>query len=572
VRLLPKAVRTRVVTVTVVIVAITLSAFAIGLLTLARTALVRDIRGALTDNLVEAQKVLDRGVVTELNLLALGQAVDPLEATDELVDRRCSEVLGAAYGEVRRPLETYYRLEGIGDSVVREYSECVVQLDPYYESVAICEATYLAEFGAAQLTFAEYSEVVNSDSFQDQFDQCLADSLLVDARLEDAAATCDPVLSDPFEGVDVLDQDAVDAVTQEILTEYAGCMRSAGVPDYPALSVTDLGEEGSVLGSVAGSSVVLPSLESVRVSVDRFGGTLGLAVPLLVIDVALLAWFAVGRALRPVDAIRRRVDEIGGEALDRRVPVTGTGDEIDMLAITMNRMLERLEKSSERQRQFVSDASHELRSPLASMRVQLEVALAHPDRAVWHDIADGVLDEGLRMERLVDDLLALARADEGVLVRRRESVDLGLLAVAEGESEIVGEHALDLSAIEEDVIVVGDSLALRRVLRNLIGNAVRHTTSRISVEVFRSGEHAVLVVEDDGAGIALDHRERVFERFTRLEEARSRDAGGAGLGLAVVAEVVAAHGGTVAVEDGTLGGARFVVRLRAAEPTLRPSQ
>jgi signal transduction histidine kinase len=272
----------------------------------------------------------------------------------------------------------------------------------------------------------------------------------------------------------------------------------------------------------------------------------------------------VGRVLHGVEAIRARVAQIGAGDLHQRVPDPGTGDEVGRLAATMNRMLDRLQRSSDRQRRFVSDASHELRSPLASLRTQLEVALAHPEGADWPGVASGVLEEGVRMERLVDDLLALARADEGVVLAHTEEFDFGDLLAEEAER--VEGLTVDTSGVGP-VSVRGDPLALRRVVRNLLDNARRHAASRIVLRVSLEGDEVVAVVEDDGAGIPEAEREQVFERFARLEEGRDRDAGGTGLGLAVVREVVQAHGGTVVAEEGDAGGARLVVHL----PTRRQS-
>ena len=190
------------------------------------------------------------------------------------------------------------------------------------------------------------------------------------------------------------------------------------------------------------------------------------------------------------------------------------------------------------------------------------MALAHPDGADWPGVASGVLEEGVRMERLVDDLLALARADEGVVLAHTEELDLG---------EIVAEEAGRVEGLEVDADVGearlrGDALALRRVVRNLLDNARRHASSRIVLRVALEGDEVLAVVEDDGAGIPEAEREQVFERFARLGEARDRDAGGTGLGLAVVREIVEAHGGTVVAEQGDEGGARLVVRLPRREP------
>jgi signal transduction histidine kinase len=267
--------------------------------------------------------------------------------------------------------------------------------------------------------------------------------------------------------------------------------------------------------------------------------------------VGALTWVLVGRALRPVDSIRRQVDEISEAALHRRVPEPASQDEISRLARTMNSMLDRLETSADRQHRFVADASHELRSPLASTRAQLEVAVAHPETASWPATASALLDENQRMERLVADLLFLARQDGSKPEPRVEPVDVDDLVLAE-----VGR------------LVDGDPEQLGRVVRNLLENAERHARAATRVELHRHNGEVELVVADDGPGVPPSDRERIFHRFTRLDPSRSRHDGGAGLGLAIAREIVSAHGGRIWAEDppavngnGATLGARFVVRL-----------
>ncbi|MCK6079472.1 HAMP domain-containing histidine kinase [Microbacterium sp. EYE_5] len=283
---------------------------------------------------------------------------------------------------------------------------------------------------------------------------------------------------------------------------------------------------------------------------------------LVFVVVAGVTWWVVGRALRPVERIRREVDDITADRLDRRVAEPASGDEIAALATTMNRMLERLDASATAQRRFVSDASHELRSPLATMRQHAELARAHPDATTLDDLADVVSDEGLRMQDLVDSLLVLTRLDETAL-QRRGTVDLDDLALAEASRLRAAGVAVDATKVGA-AQVAGDERLLGRVVRNLADNAARHAASRVAFGVRVDGAQAVLTVDDDGTGVPEAERERVFERFVRLDEGRARDAGGSGLGLAIVAGVVRASGGTVAVTDSPLGGARFEVRLPAA--------
>jgi signal transduction histidine kinase len=283
-------------------------------------------------------------------------------------------------------------------------------------------------------------------------------------------------------------------------------------------------------------------------------------LPVLLVVVAVTTWFAVGRALAPVDAIRREVDEISAAQLHRRVRQPGADDEIGRLAATMNRMLARLEDARNRQRRFVSDASHELRSPLTTIRQHAEVAIAHPDRMTTQELADVVLAEQQRMQRLVEDLLLLARADEHV-PPSRAPVDVDDLALEEGRRLRTATSArVDTSKVA-DARVQGDADALRRMVRNLGENAARHASGRIDIALVERGDNVVLTVDDDGPGIPEAERERVLQRFVRLDEARGRDDGGSGLGLSIVDEVVRAHGGSISISQSPLGGARIEVTL-----------
>lgn len=305
------------------------------------------------------------------------------------------------------------------------------------------------------------------------------------------------------------------------------------------------------------------SLEPVEESGATLGGLLVTWLPVLLVVVALVSWVVVGWALRPVERIRAEVAGIGDRELDRRVPEPGSGDEIDRLATTMNAMLGRLETAVDRQRRFVADASHELRSPLSVMRADLEVDLAHPERAEWQRTEREVLDETLRLERLVDDLLVLARADAGSLAVPDLPVDLDEIVLEEAtRSRAATGVTIDVSQVS-GAQTRGDPLSLRRVVRNLLDNGRDHARTTVRVQLREHGDQVVLVVTDDGPGVANDDRTRIFERFARVDDARDRERGGAGLGLAIVREVVEAHRGDVAVTDAAVGssGARFVVRL-----------
>ncbi len=313
---------------------------------------------------------------------------------------------------------------------------------------------------------------------------------------------------------------------------------------------------------------VLVTLESSDVgeAQDALAGTLRPVVPLLAIAVGLLAWWLVGRALAPVEAIRREVDRIGADALARRVPQPRTRDEIAGLAATMNAMLDRLQRAQEQQRRFVSDASHELRSPASAIRQHAEVSLAHPDSASIEELAAVILSEGHRLEQLVEHLLLLARSDEGLVPMHARAVDLDDLVLEEAARvRAGGDVRVDVSSVSAGR-VHGDATLLRRLVSNLIDNAARHAQSRVLVSLTESGlpggaGEVRLTVDDDGPGIPAADRERVLDRFVRLDEARARDAGGAGLGLAIVRAVVLAHGGRIEVGESPAGGARITVHL-----------
>jgi signal transduction histidine kinase len=334
-------------------------------------------------------------------------------------------------------------------------------------------------------------------------------------------------------------------------------------------------EEGQFLAVATGADtprgrrtvVVGRSTETVTEAIVAVSGLLAVGLPLLLAVVGATTWVVVGRALAPVEAIRAEVDAISASALHRRVPDPPADDEIGRLARTMNRMLARLEQAQARQRQLVSDASHELRSPVAAIRQHAEVALAHPGRTTATELAATVLAEDLRLQRLAEDLLLLTRADEHSLALRRRPVDLDDLVFEEAR------RLRDTAGLRVDTTAVsggrvdGDAAGLRRVLRNLGDNAASHAGGRLAFSVAERDGAVVLAVDDDGPGIPEADRERVFRRFVRLDDARARDDGGSGLGLAIVAELVAAHGGTVAVASSPLGGARVeVILARLPDP------
>ena len=313
--------------------------------------------------------------------------------------------------------------------------------------------------------------------------------------------------------------------------------------------------------------LVAQSLGPANESTALVGRVLFAGIPILLVLVAGTTWIVAGRALRPVERIRAQVAAISADELARRVPEPAGEDEIAHLARTMNAMLDRLERARDRQRRFVSDASHELRSPIATIRHQLEVARAHPEAVRIDDLTNELLTEDRRMADVVDDLLLLARADEDILRAGRRRVDVDDLLLAEATRlRQRGKVSVDTTALSAGR-VLGDRAQLARLVRNLVDNAKRHAASTVSLGLEASSERVRLTVADDGAGVPVADRERIFERFTRLDDARARDSGGAGLGLAIVAEVARAHGGSVRIEGD--GGARFVVTLPAVDTERR---
>src|SRR5262245_30171035 len=302
------------------------------------------------------------------------------------------------------------------------------------------------------------------------------------------------------------------------------------------------------------------SLESVNDTIATVRVLLLLILPPLLALLAVASWVRVGRALRPVEAIRAEVADISGRALDRRVPVPPSRDEISRLASTMNEMLDRLQAASERQRKFVAHASHELQSPIAALRTQLEVALAQPATTDWAATSSDLLAESRHMERLVRDLLFLARNDGEEAVRRIEPVDLDDIVLEEAARlRSTARIRVDASGVSAAPLC-GNRDELTRLVRNLLENAEHPAESRVRIRLSAEGHEINLVVEDDGPGVPLAERERIFQRFARLDEARSRHNGGTGLGLAIVKEITERHGGTVCVETAA-PGARFAVRL-----------
>jgi signal transduction histidine kinase len=262
-----------------------------------------------------------------------------------------------------------------------------------------------------------------------------------------------------------------------------------------------------------------------------------------------------------VEEVRAEVERIGGDDLGRRVPVPETADEISRLATTMNDMLARLEQAARQQRQFTSDASHELRGPLTRLRAELELALGNPDADTPVERYRRLLDDTAALQTLVEDLLFLARWDSSPHEPSGEAVDLDDLVLAEAQRlRAEGRLAVDTTRVGP-ARTYGEARHLARALRNLTENASRHARTTIYLGSREMDGHCHLVVADDGPGVPPEQHEVIFERFVRLDEARSRDDGGYGLGLAIVREIVIRHAGTVGVTGLESGGACFTITL-----------
>jgi signal transduction histidine kinase len=345
----------------------------------------------------------------------------------------------------------------------------------------------------------------------------------------------------------------VDAVAPDILVRRAEAAAAPSAPTWTAAEPFAVASRPVLTPD--GELVVLAraSLHPVSAALETLRSVLLPGVPALLLLVAGLTWLAVGRALAPVSAIRRELADITATDLHRRVPVTGAGDEVELLAETTNRTLDRLEKAVGRHRRFVADAAHELRSPLAVLRTRLEIAPPQP-------LTAEALADVDRIQRLTVDLLLLARLDAGEPPEHAE-VDLGQVTAEEATRARPRTDVRVVLRIGAGIVVRGSADQLRRLVANLVDNAVRHAEDTVVVRLQEQAGEAVLEVADDGPGIPAEQHEAVFDRFTRLDEARARDAGGSGLGLAIARDIAVHHGGALAVAGGPPGA-----RLRARFP------
>ncbi len=309
------------------------------------------------------------------------------------------------------------------------------------------------------------------------------------------------------------------------------------------------GDQGSTF--LVGAS----ALAEIEASTAAIRGALMITVPLVVLGFGVVAWWLAGRALRPVMAITDQVKAISTTSLDQRVPVPAGQDEVAELAMVMNQMLGRLEDGDERQQQFSADASHELLSPLTTIRAAAEAIERRPESTRTRELAGHVVAETERMDSLIGDLLELARMSNGELLPA-SLMDLGQLVrgVVDGSDvEVVAEGDVEVCGVERQIT---------RLIRNLVDNAQRHARHRVRVSVTQVNGVAQLAVEDDGPGVSEADRVQVFDRFTRLDSDRGRQTGGSGLGLALAKSIAERHRATITVDKSAeLGGARFLVEI-----------
>lgn len=378
-------------------------------------------------------------------------------------------------------------------------------------------------------TFTETAEgVLVGDLFEDGVPVL---EIVLDVNQGDLIGVYDPLTSEPVSDPELLE--LVEDLTFETLILDSGDS-----------------EDREVFVGATARDEVDDSLEAVR-------GALLLMVPTLVLTLGALIWLLVGRALKPVAAMTDQVADISTRSLDKRVPVPTGNDEIANLASVMNDMLGRLEQGDTRQRQFAADASHELRSPLSTVRIAGEMLEQPVSETRRSELAEAIVAESDRMDVLIGDLLELSRIDEA-----DGATSFALVNIATVISEACADRSRVTCDINNEVSIRGDQRQLVRAVSNLADNAERHAGQHIRVTLDERDGLATLFVEDDGPGVAEDQRDIIFERFARSDQARDRASGGTGLGLALVRAIAQRHGGDVSVDQSPdLGGARFVLTL-----------
>jgi signal transduction histidine kinase len=339
------------------------------------------------------------------------------------------------------------------------------------------------------------------------------------------------------------------------LTESVSSLASIGDPDAFLVVARGVGTAHGTYTVVVASTVQVQSDSVATVAWFILGAT-----PLLLLVVGVSVWILVGRSLRQVERISGQVARINAARLDERVEVPASNDEIHGLALTMNMMLDRLQASDAEQRRFVSDASHELRSPLATISAGLEIAASDRSGDSWRELQGMLSGETARMQYLVDELLTLAKASGRAMDGSAGEVDLDDVL----DAEIRRLRSMSTHSVRAQlppVRIAGDARRLGQVVRNVLDNANRHARSAIAVELSAGPGGVRVVIDNDGDPVPLADRERIFERFVRLDASRSRESGGSGLGLAIAAAIMGAHHGTITATQAPSGDCRFELWL-----------
>ncbi|MBI3410632.1 MAG: HAMP domain-containing protein [Planctomycetes bacterium] len=361
-------------------------------------------------------------------------------------------------------------------------------------------------------------------------------------------------------------------------------------PQYQEVSIPVLGRQRVLQGRLhAGSEnyaiVLLASLAEIdrvrlevqneRAEVDRefraVASFVAASIPVAILFVGGVGYLLARKALAPVDRLNRLAEGINAKRLDRRLPVLHPDDELGRLTTTINAMIARLERSFAEIRRFTGDASHELRTPLTAIRAEAEIALAKPMTPAEHNhLLGSILEECDRLTRLTDQLLNLSREDSNGFTQVRDLLDLSALVkqVTETMTPLMESKGLHLEcACRLALPIRGDESRLRQVFINLLDNAIKYTPrdGRITVESCRDGNNALVRIRDNGIGIASEHQERVFERFYRVDKARGRAEGGAGLGLSIARSIIQSHGGAITLSSEQGAGTTVVVQLALNE-------
>ena len=354
----------------------------------------------------------------------------------------------------------------------------------------------------------------------------------------------------------------------ELVTQVGGTTekgRDVSLPSFQETAGTDRMRAVHLIGPRGESVFVAQSLQRVDANLDALQNDLLTVGLLLAVLGGILCWFVVRRALRPVHTIVEKATEISLARLDQRLPKPTRNDEVGELTTTINAMLARLETSAEQQRRLIADIAHELRSPLTAVATQLEVDLAHRNTADWPATAEEALDETRRLQRLIDDMLLLAKLDDADSPKHHQLVDLDQLVLDTiARLAPATTTTFDQSAVSAG-LVRGDKSQLERAVHNLIDNAARHASTTVTVRLVEAADTVRLDVTDDGSGIPIADRDKIFERFYRTQAARDRCSGGSGLGLALTKETILAHGGTIGVVDRAPQGVTFAVTMPSAD-------